>query len=131
MENLSSKTSNPLKVGFAVFLFLSIFDFYKLFFEYAYKSTDIFGLIHPFVNIPFFLLYLKGSRFAWHALVLPIMIIYPVYVVLQELGIYSKPQFLVRAIVFIIWLGCLLYLFLVRKGYFEFLSARTFVDSET
>jgi RsiW-degrading membrane proteinase PrsW (M82 family) len=68
-------------------------------------------------------LYLVKSRFAWHAIVLIVLLVTPFYVLLpiiQQKSIRSKTIW----VAVVLTLMCLIYLWRIRRPYFRFLQSQ-------
>ena len=91
-----------------------------------------FGAINPLTPfnlifaIAFLYLYIKQSKYAWHALALPFLLNYPISLMLRMGGIYFQPyKHMWETVLWpVIWVLVLVYIIQLRNKYFDFLSSQ-------
>lgn len=123
MVGSTNASSNPLRIPFCVLVVLIAYDFYNIFASSAYKDLDKFSIIRIAAFLPFLVSFLLQSRYAWHAFAYPIFFLLPLYWLLRFIGIYPMPQSTTAAIIVIgIWFCCLIYVWLLKSKYLNFLN---------
>ena len=94
-----------------------------------FHSRGSLNPIAPFrmvASISFLLLYYKHSKYAWHVLMISILVNIPFYCILRIRGIYFQPPEFVSKDCFtlIAWIGILYYMMRVRQQYMLYVSSR-------
>lgn len=91
-----------------------------------------FGAINPLLPfylilmITFLCLYIRQSKYAWHAITLPFISNYPISLILRMGGIYFQPyKHMWETVLWpVIWVLVLVYLIQLRNKYYDYLSSQ-------
>ena len=111
-------TTNPLILAALVAVLAVAGAVYQMFVQPHLNPLHIIRLIAFLI---FLALYLLKSRFAWHVMVIALLVITPLYVLLPRVQSQSmRPETI--WIVTIVSLICLVYLWRVRQPYFRFIQ---------
>ncbi len=111
-------TDNPLILAAVVALVAAVGAVYQLFVQPHLNPLHIVRLL---VFVLFLALYIAKSRFAWHVMVIAVLVITPAYVLVPQMQSHSVRPATAPILIFLSFI-CLVYLWRVRRPYLKFVQ---------